>query len=214
MLATRRPTGTLGLEIALGWHVTTEEGRPTEREFVWHNGGTGGFSSFVGFCPQTRVGIVVLANSEIASTSWIDAARWRSRSRAPRIAPARMCRQHVFNRSSCVAEARLIPPPARLARQRGRVVGRRPTGWGQHAERMARRHRKRMKRQRQDCGCIAVVEQPPPGHRRVATVATLPCGEGWHASRLSLTRKFASRAPLIRQPSSKRRSRPGCGGPR
>jgi serine-type D-Ala-D-Ala carboxypeptidase/endopeptidase len=65
MLATRRPTGTLGLEIALGWHVTTEEGRPTEREFVWHNGGTGGFSSFIGFCPQTRAGIVVLANSEI-----------------------------------------------------------------------------------------------------------------------------------------------------
>src|SRR5215510_762265 len=61
MLATRRPTGTPNLQIALGWHVTTEQGR----ELVWHNGGTGGYSSFVGFCPATGLAIVVLANSEI-----------------------------------------------------------------------------------------------------------------------------------------------------
>jgi serine-type D-Ala-D-Ala carboxypeptidase/endopeptidase len=61
MLAVRRPTGTPDLDIALGWHVSTQEGR----EFVWHNGGTGGYSSFIGFCPQARIGIVVLANSEI-----------------------------------------------------------------------------------------------------------------------------------------------------
>ena len=61
MRAERRLTGTPNLDIALGWHILTQEGR----EFVWHNGGTGGYSSFVGFCPQTGVGIVVLANSEI-----------------------------------------------------------------------------------------------------------------------------------------------------
>jgi D-alanyl-D-alanine-carboxypeptidase/D-alanyl-D-alanine-endopeptidase len=61
MLTVRRPTGTRELDIALGWHVSTQQGR----EFVWHNGGTGGYSSFVGFCPQSGVGIVVLANSEI-----------------------------------------------------------------------------------------------------------------------------------------------------
>jgi D-alanyl-D-alanine-carboxypeptidase/D-alanyl-D-alanine-endopeptidase len=61
MLAVRRPTGTRDLDIALGWHVSRQQGR----EFVWHNGGTGGYSSFVGLCPQTGVGIVVLANSEI-----------------------------------------------------------------------------------------------------------------------------------------------------
>jgi len=61
MLTLRRPTGTPDLAIALGWHVSTQQGR----EFVWHNGGTGGYSSFVGFCPQTGVGIAVLANSEI-----------------------------------------------------------------------------------------------------------------------------------------------------
>jgi serine-type D-Ala-D-Ala carboxypeptidase/endopeptidase len=61
MLAVRRLTGTPDLDIALGWHVSTQGGR----ELAWHNGGTGGYSSFIGFCPQTRVGIVVLANSEI-----------------------------------------------------------------------------------------------------------------------------------------------------
>ena len=61
MLAVRRPTGTSDLDIALGWHVSTQQGR----EFVWHNGGTGGYSSFIGFCPQARIGIAVLANSEI-----------------------------------------------------------------------------------------------------------------------------------------------------
>jgi CubicO group peptidase (beta-lactamase class C family) len=29
----------------------------------WHNGGTGGFRSFVGFVPESRVGVVVLSNS-------------------------------------------------------------------------------------------------------------------------------------------------------
>ncbi|HEY0590372.1 MAG TPA: serine hydrolase domain-containing protein, partial [Thermoanaerobaculia bacterium] len=58
MLKTRRPTGAPGLEIALGWHVSTRDGR----EIVWHNGGTGGYRSFVGFDPKARTGVVVLAN--------------------------------------------------------------------------------------------------------------------------------------------------------
>lgn len=59
MLATRKPTGQTGLEIALGWHVT---GR-NEAQIVWHNGGTGGFRSFIGFHPKNQVGIVVLSNT-------------------------------------------------------------------------------------------------------------------------------------------------------
>lgn len=31
--------------------------------FVWHNGGTGGYASFVGFTPETEAAVVVLANS-------------------------------------------------------------------------------------------------------------------------------------------------------
>jgi CubicO group peptidase (beta-lactamase class C family) len=30
---------------------------------MWHNGGTGGFRSFVGYNPTTRVGVVALANA-------------------------------------------------------------------------------------------------------------------------------------------------------
>jgi D-alanyl-D-alanine-carboxypeptidase/D-alanyl-D-alanine-endopeptidase len=54
----RRPTGTDGLEIAYAWHVITKDGR----SIIWHNGGTGGFRTFMGFDPQTRVGVVVLSN--------------------------------------------------------------------------------------------------------------------------------------------------------
>jgi D-alanyl-D-alanine-carboxypeptidase/D-alanyl-D-alanine-endopeptidase len=60
-LSVRKPTGTEDLAVGLGWHVTARNGA----EFVWHNGGTGGYASFVGFSPQTGVGIVVLSNSEV-----------------------------------------------------------------------------------------------------------------------------------------------------
>jgi serine-type D-Ala-D-Ala carboxypeptidase/endopeptidase len=58
MLDTRRPTGTPGLEIALGWHITTRG----DKQIIWHNGGTGGYRSFMGFDPKTKVGVVLLSN--------------------------------------------------------------------------------------------------------------------------------------------------------
>lgn len=58
MLKTRRPTGTPGLEIALGWHVATKG----DFEIVWHNGGTGGYRSYIAFDPRRHTGVVVLAN--------------------------------------------------------------------------------------------------------------------------------------------------------
>ncbi|HRW58435.1 MAG TPA: serine hydrolase domain-containing protein [Chlamydiales bacterium] len=30
---------------------------------IWHNGGTGGYHSFIGFCPKTKKGVVILSNS-------------------------------------------------------------------------------------------------------------------------------------------------------
>lgn len=60
MLKTRRPTGISGLEVALGWHIFTGNGR----EIIWHNGGTGGYRSFMGFDPSTRTGVVALSNAE------------------------------------------------------------------------------------------------------------------------------------------------------
>lgn len=60
MLAVRRPSGTPGLEIALAWHILTRNGDP----LIWHNGGTGGFRSFIGYDPKARTGVVVLSNTE------------------------------------------------------------------------------------------------------------------------------------------------------
>ena len=60
MLAVRQPTGVPGLEIALGWHVLTRDGH----EIVWHNGGTGGYRSFIGYEAKSGVGIMVLSNAE------------------------------------------------------------------------------------------------------------------------------------------------------
>ena len=58
-LAAHRPTGYPDLEIGLGWHISRRQGG----ELIWHNGGTAGFSSYMGYVPAARVGIVVLANS-------------------------------------------------------------------------------------------------------------------------------------------------------
>ncbi|MGA7294308.1 MAG: serine hydrolase [Terriglobales bacterium] len=60
MLAVRRPTGVPGLEVGLAWHILTRDGH----EIVWHNGGTGGFRSFIGFERKTGAGVVVLSNAE------------------------------------------------------------------------------------------------------------------------------------------------------
>mgnify|MGYP006272197989 FL=1 len=57
--ATDRPRTTLGY----GWHRSTRNGQTV----VWHNGGTGGFGSFVAFNQATRQGVVILAGAAIAA---------------------------------------------------------------------------------------------------------------------------------------------------
>jgi D-alanyl-D-alanine-carboxypeptidase/D-alanyl-D-alanine-endopeptidase len=47
------------MRIGLGWHVA---GRDTSTVY-WHNGGTGGYHTFIGFDPRRRIGVVVLSNS-------------------------------------------------------------------------------------------------------------------------------------------------------
>ena len=44
------------LKIGLIWQINTRLG------FIWHNGQTGGYHSFVGFEPQQQTGVVVLTN--------------------------------------------------------------------------------------------------------------------------------------------------------
>jgi D-alanyl-D-alanine-carboxypeptidase/D-alanyl-D-alanine-endopeptidase len=63
MLTVRRPTTTPNLAIALGWHVLTMHGK----DLVWHNGGTAGYRTFIGFDPRSRVGVVVLSNAGTAA---------------------------------------------------------------------------------------------------------------------------------------------------
>lgn len=58
--AVQTETGTPGLAIALGWHLLNHH----EMEIIFHDGGTGGFRSFLGFVKQKRLGVVVLSNSE------------------------------------------------------------------------------------------------------------------------------------------------------
>jgi CubicO group peptidase (beta-lactamase class C family) len=56
--AERRPTNNPSMKIGLGWHILA---RPPGN-IVWHNGGTGGYRTFIGFDPVRRLGVVVLSN--------------------------------------------------------------------------------------------------------------------------------------------------------
>ncbi len=48
-----------GTRIGLAW-MTTPKG------IVWHNGGTGGYHSFIGFTTDGRHGVVVLTNTAVS----------------------------------------------------------------------------------------------------------------------------------------------------
>jgi len=56
----RCQAGGENLQIGLAWHVLID----SERQIHWHNGGTGGYFSFIGFEKATQTGIVVLTNSQ------------------------------------------------------------------------------------------------------------------------------------------------------
>jgi D-alanyl-D-alanine-carboxypeptidase/D-alanyl-D-alanine-endopeptidase len=58
MLAVNRPAGSPGLTIGLGWFTRLEPPK-----IIWHNGGTGGYRSWIGFDPAARIGVVVLSNT-------------------------------------------------------------------------------------------------------------------------------------------------------
>lgn len=63
MTGSPRSTSTPNLQIALGWHVLTTNGG----SIVWHNGGTGGYRSFIGFDPKRGIGAVALSNAGTAA---------------------------------------------------------------------------------------------------------------------------------------------------
>ncbi len=43
-------------EIGMAWIIDNENG------FIWHNGGTGHYNCYLGFCPETETAVVVLSN--------------------------------------------------------------------------------------------------------------------------------------------------------
>jgi CubicO group peptidase (beta-lactamase class C family) len=55
MLAVRRPTDTPGMEISLAWLRLGDT--------IAHDGGTGGFQSFIAFDKQRHAGVIVLSNA-------------------------------------------------------------------------------------------------------------------------------------------------------
>ncbi len=55
----RAPTGSANMRIGLNW-FSLHAGSDT---IVWHNGGTGGYRTFIGFEPSRKVGVVVMTNS-------------------------------------------------------------------------------------------------------------------------------------------------------
>ena len=60
--------GLAGSRVGLAWITTVADGRA----ITWHNGGTGGFGSFVGFDAAGQRGVVALTNS--THTRRLDAA--------------------------------------------------------------------------------------------------------------------------------------------
>jgi CubicO group peptidase (beta-lactamase class C family) len=62
-LTVRRPTPNPAMTVSLAWHILAAPGRDA---VIWHNGGTGGYRTFMGFDPKTQVGVVVLTNASTA----------------------------------------------------------------------------------------------------------------------------------------------------
>ncbi len=57
----QRPVEDMGGQIGMGWFLQGDAARPV----VWHNGGTGGYRSFVGFVPGADgAGVAVLTNHQ------------------------------------------------------------------------------------------------------------------------------------------------------
>lgn len=48
--------------VGLGWHTMVFD----DQEIIWHNGGTGGYRTFVGFVKGGNKGVVVLSNSNVS----------------------------------------------------------------------------------------------------------------------------------------------------
>jgi CubicO group peptidase (beta-lactamase class C family) len=87
MQATHQPRhaveGKPELSVGLGWHVLEQHGA----HIVWHNGGTAGYRTYIGFDTSTGRGVVLMSNSHMGSD---DIARRALNSAFPLIVPKPM----------------------------------------------------------------------------------------------------------------------------
>ncbi len=58
---------TADFDVGLGWMLS--KSTSNHSDIIWHNGGTGGFSSFLGFNAKIQRGVVILSNSD---EDWVD----------------------------------------------------------------------------------------------------------------------------------------------
>jgi CubicO group peptidase (beta-lactamase class C family) len=56
---TQRHDKANGIAVGLGWHIT----KGAVGNVIWHNGGTGGFRTFIGFVKETGKGVAIFTNS-------------------------------------------------------------------------------------------------------------------------------------------------------
>jgi CubicO group peptidase (beta-lactamase class C family) len=61
LILTHKPTFTVNehLKIGLGWHILKRE---SGKELIWHNGGTGGYTSSMGLDTVNQNGVIILSN--------------------------------------------------------------------------------------------------------------------------------------------------------
>ncbi len=71
-LTPQAETGRKNVRVGFGWHETIQDGH----RIAWHNGGTGGFKSFVGLDRATGRGVVVLVGASLPSET-VDGAALR-----------------------------------------------------------------------------------------------------------------------------------------
>jgi serine-type D-Ala-D-Ala carboxypeptidase/endopeptidase len=53
-----------GIKLGLAWHIIDKRTQPERPEIVFHNGGTGGFRSYLGLVRDRKIAVVVLSNSD------------------------------------------------------------------------------------------------------------------------------------------------------
>jgi CubicO group peptidase (beta-lactamase class C family) len=111
------------MRIGLGWHVI---GRDTTTVY-WHNGGTGGSHSFVGFDPRRKTGVVVLSND----VSSIDDIGFHILNPAMPLTPVRVAvALPADSLDAYVGEYRLAPTLVLSIRKEGGALVAQATGQG------------------------------------------------------------------------------------